>query len=61
MSRADGHITNDTRFGGTDLRLPPKSAEYGKVRDPEAGERRHKIEDIETQRVLDKEDKEIWE
>ena len=60
MSRPDGHITNDTRFGGS-LRLSPPTREYGKVRDPEAGERRHKIEDIETQRVLDKEDKEIWE
>lgn len=61
MSRPDGHITNDTRFGGTDLRLPPRSAEYGKIRDPEAGERRLKIEEIQEQRKSKDDNAEVWE
>jgi len=56
----DGHITNETRFGGG-LMLTPSTREYGKVRDPDAGERKIQIEEIERQRELKAESKEIWD
>ncbi len=60
MADKNGHITLDTKFGGG-LRLAPKSRDYGKIRDPEAGERRIKIELFADARKLDQEMKEIWD
>lgn len=60
MADRAGHITTELRFGGN-IRLSPPSSDYGKVRDPEAGERKRKIELFADAIKLDQEMKEIWD
>jgi len=59
MADKQGFLTNEHRFGG-DLLPSPPTKDYA-PKDPLMGERKRKIEEIELERELKADEKEVWE